>query len=684
MNVVLRRARGAAMVVALTMALALPALTSPHDAQARPTADTRLPPGFTLEPITANLELPTTFAFVPDGRIFIAEKSGRVKVWKAGQLYARPLIDIRDEVNEFVDRGLIGMALDPNFAENGYLYLLYSWDAPGQTPDVDEPRRSRLVRYVVEGDVVRPNSGFVLLDDHTTDTQNHSVGTLKFAADGTLFVSLGDGSLSAMPDRLALRAQDINNLQGKILRLDPRTGNGVPGNPFFDAQNPGSARSRMWSYGYRNPFRFALHPTTMLPYVGDVGWFEFESLMIATPGSNFGWPCVEGMTDRPEFQSTPQCRGVTANTTTPKAHVYPHAGNNASVTAGDFNTGDHFPAEMRGNFFFADYSKQFIKRVELDAQGRFERVVDFAEGMGEPVDVQFGPDGALYYLSIYSGGLRRIVYEPGPLGSLVTLTQTAPGTRPAVTIVSPTDGDTFLAGQTVRLSGRAERATAASWRVTLYENRRARVITETDRSELSFRMPGNLAEGSFVEAIFTATNAKGEIGAAKVNVYPFPADGYIRSWWLIGGFPYLTLNDDAIPGGEANYRPTPGDKSAYPIRSASRNIDLRKYITPGRQTVAYAFVWIESPEARTGLLGMHSDDGIAAWLNGKEIWRNKVSRYMPDDTRDIDLPPIRLNKGLNALLVKVDTNDGDWQFKVRVLNPDGSIMRDVAARLSGP
>ncbi|MFN4292950.1 MAG: PQQ-dependent sugar dehydrogenase [Thermoflexales bacterium] len=649
--------------------------------QAKPIRALEVPPGFRVEPITSNLELPTTFTFAPDGRIFIAEKAGRVKVWKDGVLYARPLIDIRDEVNSFVDRGLIGMALDPNFAENGWIYLMYAWDAPGQAKDADEPRRSRLVRYTVEGDVVRPNSAFVLFDDHWNYTQNHSVGTLKFDKRGLLWVSLGEGALSAMPDKLSLTALDINTLQGKVLRIDPRTGNGVPGNPFYDPRFPKRARSRVWSYGYRNPFRFALHPETQLPYVGDVGWNTYEMLMIATKGSNFGWPCVEGIMDVPQFQGMPECRGINVKTTTPKELSYHHNENNASVTAGDFNTGDNFPPEMRGNFFWGDYSTQVINRTVLDERGRFKETIPFGKQMGEPVDIQFGPDGALWYLSIYSGGLRRIMYEGGPVGALATITRPVVSNKPSATILAPFDGDTYLAGQTVRLRGEARNAAATEWRITRYDGRRATPITSTTGLQASFVMPADLRDDGFVEAIFTATDNKGNLAAAKVNIYPFPSDGYIRAWWLNGGYPYGTLDDDVLPGGEANYIARPGDKTAWAIRSPSRNINLLNYITPSRKTVAYAFVWIESPEDRKGLLGMNSDDGLAAWLNGKEIWRNKVSRYMPDDLRDIDLPPIELKRGYNALLLKIDTNDGDWQFKARVLNPDGSIMRDVAAKL---
>ena len=324
----------------MTLFAAAAALTHPqqHPAVAVRPAQVALPDGFRLDTLTSNLSLPTAFAFVPDGRIFIAEKSGRVKIWKDGQVYAQPLIDIRDEVNDFVDRGLLGMAIDPDFMRNGYLYLLYAWDAPGQEMDVDQPRRSRLARYAVQGNMARPSSGVTLLDDHMNDTQNHSVGTLKFDDQGHLWASLGDGSLSAMPDKLSLRAQDVNNLQGKVLRIDPKTGHGVPGNPFFDGKNPKTAAARVWAYGFRNPFRFALSPTTTLPYVGDVGWNTYESLMIATPGANFGWPCVEGPDDVKAFADAPECKTVTSKTAAPKALNYPHAGNNASVTGGGLST----------------------------------------------------------------------------------------------------------------------------------------------------------------------------------------------------------------------------------------------------------------------------------------------------------------------------------------------------------
>jgi glucose/arabinose dehydrogenase len=671
-----------ARIAVAVAALASLLLGVPHAGQASNPSQLKLPAGFKIEPITANLDLPVAFQFVPDGRIFILEKAGRVKVWKNGQMFTQPMLDIRDEVNDFVDRGLLGIAIDPDFMRNGWIYLLYAWDAPGQAKDVDEPRRSRLMRYTVEGDVIRPNSGVLLFDDHWNDTQNHSVGGLKFDPQGHLWVSLGDGSLSARPDTLSLRALSPDNLQGKVLRIDPKTGNGVPGNPFFDEKNPKSAESRVWSMGYRNPFRFALSPTTTLPYVGDVGWNTWEMLMIGTPASNFGWPCMEGPDMLKEFAGAAECQGKTPADFTAKALSYNHDGKNASVTAGDFNMGANFPAEMKGQFFWGDYSTQQFFRTVLDSEGKFKQTIEFATGMGEPVDIQFGPDGALYTLSIYSGGFRRIVHEGGKLGSLVTMTQPVTSTRPVAAIVSPFNGDTVLGGQTVMLTGRAQNATSPNWRVTRYDGRRATPITDTAGLTATFTMPADLKDDSFIEAIFSAANARGDLASSRIRLYPPMSDGYIRSWWLNGGFPYLTLKEDAIPGGEANWVARPGDPGAWAIRSEARNVNFLKYITPAYRTVAYAFVWVEVPEDRKGLLGMMSDDGIAVWLNGREIWRNPVSRFMPDDTRDIDLPAIELKKGLNALLIKVDQNDGDWQFKARVLNPDGSIMQDAVAKMA--
>ena len=663
------------------------------------------PPGFAVTTVVGlrdGLFQPTAFAFLPDGpnRILIAEKSGLLKLFAKGVVYGRPVLDLRAEVNEFVDRGLVGLAVDPNYMHNGYIYLAYVYDAPSQTPDAEAARTGRIVRYTMEqtangwGNVARKNSATVLLSDFSSDTQNHAVGTLRFASDGTLFASFGDGALSAVPSELSLRAQALDNVQGKIIRINT-DGTGVSSNPFYEAQNPRSARSRIWAYGLRNPFRFGLHPATNIPYVGDVGWNTYETLSRADAGANFGWPCFEGPEKRPEFQAYPVCKDL--KTVTRYEAAYTHDGNNASITGGAFVVGANFPDEMRGNIIFGDYSKQFLRRAVLNAQGKVERVETFSKGMseggaiGEAVDIQFGPDGALYVLSIYSHGLERYSYTANEGKTPLPATQAAPKfTRPIAKIISPADGDTVLTNQVVQLSGSAGVSESAQiWQVVLHDKSaqrgtQQRTLAAASGSKATFTMPANLSDDAFVEAIYSAKNGSGQVGAQRIRLYPPSSDGYVRSWWLIGGFPERVLADGVI--GEMNYVNPTFDPRAQLIRSQTGRVDFKDYLTPQDHTLAYAFAWVDVPEDRAGLLGLSSDDGVAIWVNGDEVWRNATSRYVPhldepDGLKDVDLPPITLHKGRNALLIKVDQNLGDWVFKLRVLNADGSVMRDAVAKV---
>jgi hypothetical protein len=611
-----------------------------------------------------------------------------------------------------------------------------------------------------------------------------------------LMVSFGDSSNPYDVSDLSLRAQDLNQLQGKLVRID-RAGNARPDNPFYDPTQPDSVRSKVWAYGFRNPFQFTLHPDTRLPYVGNVGWNTTESIVRASAGANFGWPCYESDRPVPEFAAKTICMNLQPTSLVYADYDYPHAGDNAAIIGGDFNTGDAFPPEMRSNYFFGDYSKRFIRRAELDREGRITKVDEFALGIGFPVDIQFGPDGALYFMDIMGGQFKRIRYAPErhtpvaqlsvqsgatigasgnssiapPIGALqglapftVTLSAAASDdaddepltylwdfeyspdrvgtnvnklhsttepsithtyarageyvarvtvvdgagwsdsaeqrivvrdTKPRVEIGLRASGETVTPGTRVMLSGRGFDTEGAlmpsstlSWTVEWQDGSQRRLLATGSGETTSFimpaaspgQMPSRLDESARAIVTLQATDAAGNAGMQRIRLVPQPRDGYIRSWWLIGGFPQKGLQDDVLPGGEARFVLPPDGSGAQLIQSASRKIDLASYIQPHENNVAYAFVWVESPAAREALLGMNSDDGIVVWLNGQEVWRNKVARYVPDDTRDMDLPKVVLKQGLNALLVKVDQGFGDWAFKLRVLNPNGSVMRDVTLR----
>jgi glucose/arabinose dehydrogenase len=326
-------------------------------------AAAELPPGFVEQSVGANWSAPLGIAFdtsVPNNRLYVWERAGKVWVVENGSKSATPLIDLSDEVMAWRDLGLLSVALDPRFHENGFIYLLYAVDRHHLlhfgTADYDPaanlntaPTIGRLTRYTARADdgfrTIDPGSRRVLIGESINKGipilhDSHGVGALVFGMDGTLLVSCGDGaSYYAMDDGGAdggsraaqaesdgiiarkenvgaFRAQLLDSLSGKILRIDPQTGDGIPGNPSFDSANPRSARSRVWALGFRNPFRMTIRPgsgsavrTDANPgviYAGDVGAGTWEELdVIVRPGTNCGWPLFEGLDLHPEYQASP-------------------------------------------------------------------------------------------------------------------------------------------------------------------------------------------------------------------------------------------------------------------------------------------------------------------------------------------------------------------------------------------
>lgn len=304
-------------------------------------------------------DMPIGAVFSKDGqKLFVWEKGGKVYVCNrnaATQLYDKqttPVLDISPEVGNWDDHGLNGFALDPDFATNGLIYLLYVVDRhylmnfgtpsynPATADNVSAAQATigRITRYqtgMSGTDLIANLASRTILLGETRQTgipvlhDSHGMGSLVFASDGTLLVSAGDGGTynsldfgnnpqtyysQALADGIirpeenvgAFRAQMLNSHNGKILRIDPVTGNGVLSNPYYDPASPRSPKSRVWALGFRNPFRFNIRPGTGSVnaaagdigelYIGDVGWRTYEELDIATaPGQNFGWPIFEGV-----------------------------------------------------------------------------------------------------------------------------------------------------------------------------------------------------------------------------------------------------------------------------------------------------------------------------------------------------------------------------------------------------
>lgn len=303
------------------------------------------PTGFLDEVLVGDFNNAIGMALADDGRAFVWERAGRVWIIEDGVKLSEPFLDIRDEVRHWGDHSMQGLALDPDFASNGHVYVLYAADwhhvehfgTPSYDPQASELARdsiARVTRYTGNAfDGFRTadeSSRLVLLGDTVADGipvcgTSHGPGSLAFGEDGSLLVSTGDadaspasgtclsdGILTPEEDVGRFRSQLVDSLSGKLLRLDPTTGDGLPSNPFYDPQEPRAARSRVWALGLRQPFRFAVQPGTGVAdmslgvpgriAIGDVGGSRAESLHVCdAPGQNFGWPIWEGLDPGEQF-----------------------------------------------------------------------------------------------------------------------------------------------------------------------------------------------------------------------------------------------------------------------------------------------------------------------------------------------------------------------------------------------
>lgn len=426
----------ALLVTSAFVFLGIAAVTG-NNADADSLPNTQAPQGFTLSSVAEGLWAATAAQFAPDGRIFVIQKGGDVRIVKNGQVLPQPFYTVPD-VNDYVDRGLLGLALDPNFATNGYVYLLYTHD--NNPSDVAGPKTGRLLRVTANGDVAVPGSEHVVLGTNVgnsvetscldfpatsdclpADGLSHAPGSIAFGPDGKLYVTIGDAAGYDDVDVNALRAQDINNLAGKILRINA-DGTAPADNPYYTG-NANDNRSKVYAYGVRNAFRLTIRPSDGLVMVGDVGWNTWEEVNVVSRGANLGWPCYEALdqqngTGAPgvgAYKDQPFCQQMyqnpPANLVAP-IHYYPHPPSSA-VVSGVFYTGTNYPAEYRNRFFYGDYAKNQIYSLALNASNTLVANSNqtFASNAGGPVQFFTGPNGDIYYLAINLGGIYRIGYS---------------------------------------------------------------------------------------------------------------------------------------------------------------------------------------------------------------------------------------------------------------------------------
>ena len=372
-----RALRWAALSAALLSSVVAPATP------AAPAPEPTLPPDFVRHTVVRGLVDPVDMEFADDGRIFVTEQAGRVRIVHRDRTLTT-FLDIRSKVAHRHERGLIGIALDPAFARNHFVYLDYTMKG---TPS--EPAHNRVVRVRAQNGRAVPGSETLLLNLGAQTEARHVGGSLEFGPGGRLYVSNGDNTTSD-------NAQSLGNLHGKVLRIN--TDGSIPAtNPFFD-QATGSNRA-IWTLGLRNPFKIAFRPGSATVFVTDVGENVWEELNRGFGGANYGWPIHEGPESDPLY--------------TPPLFAYRHgstATTGCSITAGAFYVPEHqqFPAGYVGDYFYADLCAGWIRRYDpvTDATSAFA-----ASNDQWPVDLEVGSGGSLYVLSRNpTGSIQRIWY----------------------------------------------------------------------------------------------------------------------------------------------------------------------------------------------------------------------------------------------------------------------------------
>ena len=393
----------------------------------------QVPDGFDAANVLDGLTAPTAVEFAPNGDLFVTERRGTVKRRDHTTGNVTQVLDISADVNApaLVDQGLLGFALDPGFTGTGgandYAYLSYT---VRQAPDVVRTV-ARVERVKFDGTSFNPATRDVLVgaqgpapgpggtcppdptsDCLPSDSYTHSAGGLAFAG-GDLWIAVPDGAAPegdgpGGTDPLAMRAQNANSLAGKLLRVDPATGDGVPENPGFAAGDPDSPVSRTWVKGFRNPFRLAQRPGAGgAIYLTDVGWGAWEEANVipsvtAPSPANYGWPCLEG--------SEPTAYGCASGLAAQAPlYAYDSSGVDHAIIGSAFYTGSSWPAPWKppaghAAFFYSDYPTGEITRLETNASDAMTDLDVFASGFAGAVDISEGP------ASLDAPGAERALY----------------------------------------------------------------------------------------------------------------------------------------------------------------------------------------------------------------------------------------------------------------------------------
>ena len=567
--------------------------------------DVTLPEGFQLEELNINVDEPTDISFTADGRMLVAGKKGQVWLSTPDAIEDISLFtNIAGLVNSNRDRGLTSARAHPEFPTKPYIYLLFTHDPPeagayGNFSETGDPRGrdgkaqrlGQLMRITADasknyskellgsrviligknstweniGNPAKPAEfamndwschvnakpdGATIPDCLPADAVTHTVGSIGFGPEGALFISQGDGASYAKVDKRAYRSYDLDSLVGKMLRVDALTGQGLPDNPYWDG-NPDSNRSKVYSSGLRNPFRFSIHPQTGEPWIGDVGWFDYEEINRAFPAADFGWPCFEGgerndvatkvkqETYRKEIECIEYFR--TEKSVEPLYSWYRGGRGGSAVIGGTFYTGATklvvneedkvaFPERYTNAYFFGDFESGAINYLTVDSDNSIKLEnfaideIDKKESRTRFTGMAVGPDGALYIVSTTRNNLKnlsRIIYS-----DKLIVKPRVPKDLPKVAIDSHNDGDFFtynkridVSGSAVDIDGNEIASEQLEWTTTLWHFGHPHPYFNAIGSTGNF-IPSDHEDAGYLEVCLEATDTQGRVGKTCVDLEP--------------------------------------------------------------------------------------------------------------------------------------------------------------------
>ncbi len=340
-----------------------------------------LPAGFTQTKLAGGLANPIVLAFAPNGDIYIGQQAGKISIFRAGKLLATPLGTIPNVYGQ-VECGLLGIALDPNYASNGFIYVSYVLSTTNSSGTVVP--FSRLSRFTVVNGSLDTTTERVYYQGNQAQNGHHPGNDLRLGPDGKLWWSVGDNDPSIS------NAQTLTNIYGKMLRFN-LDGSVPSDNPFVNVPN---AVPYIYAYGLRNPFRFTFLPNGRA-MTEDTGSSFAEELDTIQSGGFYGWDYYEG-----------NC--FTCGAINP-VYSYGHVTEDGAASAMAAYSGSAFPQQYANTVFVGDYVRQDIEAITFDPT--YQTVVSdtvFNSAAGTIADLQVGPDGSLYYVSIFSGTFFKI------------------------------------------------------------------------------------------------------------------------------------------------------------------------------------------------------------------------------------------------------------------------------------